>query len=83
MIGHDEDQRSILRAIEFPRIAGGKPFDIDSPWFGELLESIGQAKGNNIARAGHYSPSQSALQQRRNRSRFRLLYARVRGPTCR
>ena len=25
VIGHDEDQRGILRAIEFPRIAGGKP----------------------------------------------------------
>ncbi|MGD7653702.1 MAG: pyrophosphate--fructose-6-phosphate 1-phosphotransferase [Verrucomicrobiales bacterium] len=53
VIGHDEDQRGILRAIEFPRIAGGKPFNIDEPWFGELLESIGQPKGKNIAKAGH------------------------------
>ncbi|MFP4070077.1 MAG: pyrophosphate--fructose-6-phosphate 1-phosphotransferase [Opitutales bacterium] len=53
VIGHDEDDRGILRAIEFPRIAGGKPFDIDSPWFGELLEAIGQPKGANIAKAGH------------------------------
>ena len=43
----------ILRAIEFPRIAGGKPFDITSPWFAELLEAIGQPMGQNIARAGH------------------------------
>ena len=53
VIGHDEDNRGILRAIEFPRIAGGKPFDIKSPWFGELIESIGQPKGKNIAQAGH------------------------------
>ncbi len=45
VIGHDEDQDNRLRAIEFERIKGGKPFDIDEPWFAELLESIGQAKG--------------------------------------
>ncbi len=45
VIGHDEDQNNILRAIEFDRIAGGKPFDIDVSWFGELLEAIGQPKG--------------------------------------
>ncbi|MEN8724453.1 MAG: pyrophosphate--fructose-6-phosphate 1-phosphotransferase [Lentimonas sp.] len=53
VIGHDDDDRNILRAIEFPRIAGGKPFNIDTPWFEELLNSIGQAKGANIAQAGH------------------------------
>ena len=53
VIGHDEDDRNILRAIEFPRIAGGKPFNIDTPWFEELLDSIGQAKGANIAQSGH------------------------------
>ncbi|MGC6424562.1 MAG: pyrophosphate--fructose-6-phosphate 1-phosphotransferase [Lentimonas sp.] len=53
VIGHDEDDRNILRAIEFPRIAGGKPFNIDTPWFEELLESIGQTKGANIAKVGH------------------------------
>lgn len=45
VIGHDEDKGNILRAIEFPRIKGGKPFDIDTPWFGELLAAIGQPKG--------------------------------------
>lgn len=45
VIGHDEDQNNILRAIEFDRIAGGKPFNIDVQWFGELLEEIGQPKG--------------------------------------
>jgi len=46
VIGHDEDNGNILRAIEFPRIKGGKPFDIDTPWFVELLKAIGQAKGH-------------------------------------
>jgi len=53
VIGHDEDDRNILRAIEFPRIAGGKPFNIDTPWFEELLDAIGQPKGANIAPSGH------------------------------
>ncbi len=48
VIGHDEDNGNRLRAIEFTRIAGGKPFDIDVPWFGELLESIGQPKGAKV-----------------------------------
>ena len=42
VIGHDEEQGDVLRAIEFPRIEGGKKFDIDAPWFGELLAGIGQ-----------------------------------------
>ena len=45
LIGHDEDQQNRLRAIEFDRIKGGKPLDIDVPWFTELLEGIGQDKG--------------------------------------
>ena len=45
---NDEDQNNELRAIEFPRIAGGKPFQIDEPWFNELLEQIGQAKGARL-----------------------------------
>ena len=48
VIGQDDDQNDELRAIEFPRIAGGKPFDIDVAWFGNLLQSIGQAKGNKV-----------------------------------
>ncbi len=46
VIGHDEDNGNVLRAIEFPRIKGGKPFDIDTPWFVQLLKEIGQAKGH-------------------------------------
>ena len=45
VIGHDDDQNDELRAIEFPRIAGGKPFNIDEPWFDKLLNAIGQTKG--------------------------------------
>lgn len=48
VVGHDEDRNDELRACEFPRIAGGKPFDIDEPWFGELLADIGQAKGAKV-----------------------------------
>ena len=44
--GQDEDAGDELRVIEFPRIRGGKPFDIDQPWFEELLSGIGQAKGS-------------------------------------
>jgi len=43
VIGHDEEAGDVLRAIEFPRIAGGKAFDTTVPWFGELLAGIGQS----------------------------------------
>jgi pyrophosphate--fructose-6-phosphate 1-phosphotransferase len=42
VIGHDEEQGDELRAIEFERIKGGKPFDITQDWYGELLAGIGQ-----------------------------------------
>jgi pyrophosphate--fructose-6-phosphate 1-phosphotransferase len=48
VIGHDEEQNNILRAIEFPRIAGGKPFDVNTPWFTDLLKSIGQPKTETV-----------------------------------
>lgn len=48
VIGHDEDQNNVLRAIEFPRIKGGKPFDIDVAWFTEMLGAIGQTKGAKL-----------------------------------
>ena len=44
LVGHDEERGGRLHAIEFERIKGGKNFDIDTPWFGELLDGIGQAK---------------------------------------
>lgn len=45
VVGEDEDQNNELRAIEFKRIAGGKPFDINVEWFGDLLSQMGQPKG--------------------------------------
>jgi len=47
VIGQDEDANDVLRPIEFPRIKGGKPFDIDTPWFTAMLAEIGQTKGKS------------------------------------
>jgi len=49
VIGHDEDRGLRLRAIEFPRIKGGKPLDTNLAWFDELLKGIGQPRGAAIA----------------------------------
>ncbi|NNE91735.1 MAG: pyrophosphate--fructose-6-phosphate 1-phosphotransferase [Verrucomicrobiales bacterium] len=43
--GLDEDQDGKMCTIDFSRIKGGKPFDIDSNWFEATLEIIGQPKG--------------------------------------
>ena len=48
VVGEDEDRGGKLRAIEFPRIKGGKPFNTDVPWFSELLAAIGQPKGAKV-----------------------------------
>lgn len=46
VIGHDEEKKGTpLRAIEFPRIKGGKAFDTSEKWFGQMLKEIGQPKG--------------------------------------
>ncbi len=42
VIGNDEEQGDALRAIEFDRIKGGKPFDVTAEWFTEMLRQIGQ-----------------------------------------
>lgn len=42
LIGQDEERGGELRAIEFDRIKGGKPFAIDQAWFADLLSGIGQ-----------------------------------------
>lgn len=42
VIGHDEERGGELRVIEFPRIAGGKPFDANMAWLTDLLREIGQ-----------------------------------------
>ena len=49
VVGEDEERGDELRAIEFGRIKGGKPFDIDTPWFEKLLADIGQKKGAKVA----------------------------------
>ncbi|MCK6490253.1 MAG: 6-phosphofructokinase, partial [Planctomycetes bacterium] len=49
VIGHDEERGGRLRAIEFPRIKGGKPFNTELPWFDELLKGIGQPRGQVVA----------------------------------
>lgn len=51
VIGHDEEQGDELRAIEFERIKGGKPFDITQDWYAELLAGIGQPAAQPAA--GH------------------------------
>ena len=42
VIGHDEGHGDSLRAIEFARIRGGKPFDVSRQWFNDLLAGLGQ-----------------------------------------
>ena len=42
-MGEDEDREGApIRALEFERIKGGKPFDCKQSWFLELLQDIGQ-----------------------------------------
>ena len=48
VIGHDEEDGDRLKAIAFPRIKGGKPFDTELPWFDDLLAAIGQDKGKPV-----------------------------------
>lgn len=48
VIGEDENKNGELRACEFTRIKGGKPFDIDAPWFVAMLQAIGQPKGEKV-----------------------------------
>ncbi|MFZ5889666.1 MAG: pyrophosphate--fructose-6-phosphate 1-phosphotransferase [Myxococcota bacterium] len=59
VVGHDEDNGGRLRAIEFPRVKGGKPFDIETPWFSEMLKDIRQPKGRAlvVSHDGHHPPS--------------------------
>ncbi|MFC7487179.1 pyrophosphate--fructose-6-phosphate 1-phosphotransferase [Knoellia sp. CPCC 206453] len=41
LVGEDEERGNELRAIEFPRVAGGKKFDATAVWFTKLRTSIG------------------------------------------
>jgi len=49
VVGEDENKSGELRACEFSRIKGGKPFDLETPWFNALLKAIGQPKGAAVA----------------------------------
>jgi diphosphate-dependent phosphofructokinase len=42
VVGHDEQNNSILSTIDFGRIKGGKPFDLQTDWFRDMLRDIGQ-----------------------------------------
>ncbi len=54
VIGHDEERKGKpLRAIEFPRIKGGKSFDVSAKWFGTLLKEIGQPMGKKAEKGAH------------------------------
>ncbi len=54
LIGHDEGQGDALRAIELPRVKGGKPFDIDAKWFKDMLTAIGQPIGEPAIAGGEH-----------------------------
>jgi len=42
-MGQDEEKEGCpIRAIEFERIKGGKPFDVKKEWFQDILTEIGQ-----------------------------------------
>lgn len=44
LMGQDEDMEGTpIRAIEFERVKGGKPFNKEADWFKEMLKEIGQA----------------------------------------
>lgn len=49
LVGQDEDRGGVIRACEFERVAGAKPFDVTQPWFTDLLADIGQPVGHASA----------------------------------
>ena len=44
VVGMDEEKNGELGLIDFERIKGGKPFNVDQRWFNELLAEMGQPK---------------------------------------
>ena len=40
--GFDDDNENKMELIDFKRIRGGKPFDVNQEWFSSLLSEIGQ-----------------------------------------
>ena len=49
LVGQDEDQDNVIRACEFDRVAGAKPFNTEQSWFNALLSDIGQPKGKLLS----------------------------------
>jgi len=46
-MGEDETKEGCpVRAIEFERIKGGKTFDVNTPWYQEMLKEVGQCEKN-------------------------------------
>lgn len=45
LVGQDEDSDNVIRACEFERVAGAKPFNTETSWFNDLLLDIAQPKG--------------------------------------
>lgn len=46
LVGQDENQNNVIRACEFDRVAGAKPFDTSVVWFNQLLADIDQPRGH-------------------------------------
>jgi pyrophosphate--fructose-6-phosphate 1-phosphotransferase len=49
LVGHDEERGGVLRAVELPRVKGGKPFDVGASWFADMLKAMGQPQGERVA----------------------------------
>lgn len=49
LVGMDEDADNNIRACEFERVAGAKPFNTDQKWFEDLLKDLKQPKGKKIS----------------------------------
>ncbi len=49
LAGLDMEKDGELSLIDFQRIVGGKPFDIDTDWFVDLLNQIDQPKGKKLS----------------------------------
>ena len=45
LAGLDDDKAGELNLIDFERIKGGKPFDVELDWYRSMLIDIGQIKG--------------------------------------
>ena len=42
VVGMDENKDNELRCCEFPRIKGGKHFDITETWYVDMMAQLGQ-----------------------------------------